>query len=319
MKAIYVTTLFKNGEEVDLSCAERPMPKPKAGEVLVQISSSGVNPSDARALLGYFPNTRLPRIPGRDFSGIVVEGSSKWKSKLVWGTGGGIGIESDGTHAEYAIIPESGLAEIPRSLSLLQAGAQPLPFITAYYGLVSRAQVKSGEKVLIIGALGQVGRAAMTVCSWKGAKPIALVRTQDDVQTAKKLGWEAYSEIPPNLEVDVILNSIGNVNWNQQMHSLNRYGRMVLIAALPNQREVQANLFELYRNNQEILGINTLELDPAFNAKLLNEMREGFESKALTPLDPEMVFTLEEATEAYKIVLQGSSGKRVVLINPSPK
>lgn len=167
MKAAYLTRLFKNVEEVDFSCVERPMPNPKAGEVLVQVVSSGVNPSDARATLGYFPNSQLPRIPGRDFAGIVVDGNAKWKGKHVWGTGGAMGIESDGTHAEYAAIPEAGLAEIPRSMSLLQSGAQPLPFVTAYYGLVSRAKLKPGEKVLVTGALGQVGRAAMSICTWK--------------------------------------------------------------------------------------------------------------------------------------------------------
>jgi len=313
LKAAYLTRVFKNAEEIDIPCIERPIPQPKAGEVLVQVVSSGINPSDVRATLGYFPNTQLPRIPGRDFAGIVIEGNAKWKGKQVWGTGGAVGIESNGTHAEYALISVAGLAEIPSSLSLLQAGAQPLPFITAYYGLVTRARMKPGESVLVIGAMGQVGRAAMTLCLWKKARPIALVRTKNDVETAKQLGWEAYSEIPSDLSVDLILNSIGNVNWEQQIHSLNPLGRMAIIAALPNQREAQINLFEVYRKNQEILGINTLDLNPAFNAKLLNEMREGFESAALTPLDLGAVFSLEEATAAYKMVLQGSAGKRVVL------
>jgi NADPH2:quinone reductase len=313
MKAIYLTTLFKNAEELHLNLVERPMPTPQKGEVLVRIVSSGINPSDVRATLGYFPNTQLPRIPGRDFSGIVVSGHAKWKGKHVWGTGGGVGIESDGVHAEYAAILEDGLAEIPHGISLLEAGAQPLPFVTAYYGLVTRAQMQAKEKVLVIGALGQVGRAAMSICFWKGARPIALVRSREDVQMAQKLGWEAYSEIPSDLSVDIVLNSIGNVNWSEQIQSLRRYGRMVIIAALPDKREVEMNLFELYRNNQEILGINTLDLNPELNAKLLNEMKEGFESKALTPLSLGEVFSLGEATKAYKRVLQGSQGKRVVL------
>ncbi|MFA6915029.1 MAG: zinc-binding alcohol dehydrogenase family protein [Parachlamydiales bacterium] len=318
MKAAYLTTLFKNAQEIDIPCIERPTPAPKQGEVLIQIVSSGINPSDVRATMGYFPNAQLPRVPGRDFSGIVMDGSKTWKGKHVWGTGGAVGIQSDGTHAEYAIISEAGLAEIPSSLSLLQAGAQPLPFITAYYGLVSRARIKPEEKVLVIGAMGQVGRAAMTICSWKKARPIALVRTQEDVLAANQLGWEAYSEIPNNLSVDLILNSIGSLHWDQQIHSLNSQGRMIVIAALPNQRETSINLFEIYRKNQEIIGINTLDLDSAFNATLLNEMREGFESGALVPLESGMIFSLKDISEAYKVVLQGSNGKRVLLNISSP-
>jgi NADPH:quinone reductase len=313
MKSAYLTKLFKNEQEIDIPCIERPNPKPKQGEVLVQIASSGINPSDVRATMGYFPNIKLPRIPGRDFAGIVVDGSKSWKGKHVWGTGGAVGVETDGTHAEYAIISETGLAEIPNSLSLLQAGAQPLPFITAYYGLVIRARMKPGEKVLVIGAMGQVGRAAMTICSWKKARPIALVRTEEDVQAANQLGWEAYSAIPNNLSVDLILNSIGSLHWDQQIHSLNSLGRMILIAALPNQREANINLFEIYRKNQEIIGINTLDLDPAYNAQLLNEMKEGFESGLLLPLENGMIFNLEDVSEAYKTVLRGSNGRRVLL------
>ncbi len=313
MKAAYLARLFKDEQEIDITCVERPMPVLKRGEVLVQVASSGVNPSDVRATMGYFPNVQLPRIPGRDFAGIVIDGSNAWKGKSVWGTGGAVGIQSDGTHAEYAVIAESGLAEIPGSMSLLQAGAQPLPFITAYYGLVTRARIQPNDKVLVIGAMGQVGRAAMTICRWKKAVPIALVRTQEDVQAAHQLGWEAYSEIPTNISFDLILNSIGSLQWEQQIHSLNARGRMVIIAALPNQREANVNLFEVYRKNQEIIGINTLDLDPAYNAKLLNEMREGFESGALIPLENGIVFNLEDISEAYKTVLHGSAGKRVLL------
>ena len=307
MKALYVTQNFKTVEEVKLECVERPMPKVKKGEVLVRIAASGINPSDARATMGYFPDTQVPRIPGRDFAG-VVEGGKK-----VWGTGGAVGIASDGTHAEFAAIPEAGLAEIPTSMSLLVAGAQPLPYTTAYFGLVTRAHIARGESVLVIGALGQVGRAAMSICRWKGCTPIALVRKPEEVEEAKKLGWEAYSEIPAALKVDVVLNSIGNLNWEKQIGSLKEFGRMVVIAALPGQREAPLNLFNMYRNNQEIHGINTLDLDHAFNAKLLNEMKPGFESGALIPLTPDPVFSLEDATTAYKMVLHGSSGKRVVL------
>ena len=174
MKAAYLTTVFKNADEIDIPCIERPMPQPKTGEALVQIVSSGINPSDVRATMGYFPNTQLPRIPGRDFAGIVIDGNAQWKGKHVWGTGGAIGIESDGTHAEYAVISESGLAEIPSSLSLLQAGAQPLPFITAYYALISRARIKTPLETGIVFPLEQATQAYKTVLKGSKGKRVLL-------------------------------------------------------------------------------------------------------------------------------------------------
>lgn len=315
MKALYLTTHFKEISQVQLSYSERPVPKPGAGQCLVKICSAGVNPSDVLGTLGYFPHAKLPRIPGRDFSGVVVEGNPKLIGKRVWGTGGAAGLDFDGTHAQFALVPESAVAEIPKNLSLLQAGAQTLPYVTAYYSLVSRAGIQPGETVLIIGALGQVGTAAMSICFWKKCKPIALVRKDADVQRARALKWNVYSALPTDLSFDAILNTIGNVQWNELLRSLNRYGRMVVIAAPEGKREAQINLLGLYRKNQDILGINSVDLDFTQSGKILNEMKSGFESGALAPLpiDPNTVFSLDDAEKAYKLVHQGSGGRRVVL------
>ena len=316
MKALYLTTHFKEIDEVLLSCKDRPVPALSAGQCLVQICSAGVNPSDVLGTLGYFPHAKLPRIPGRDFSGMIVKGDPKLVGKRIWGTGGAAGLDFDGTHAEFALIPESAIAEIPKNLSLIQAGAQTLPFVTAYYSLVSRARIQPGESVLIIGALGQVGYAAMSICFWKKCKPIALVRKDTDLQRARSLKWEAYNALPAHLSFDAILNTIGNVQWNELLRSLNPYGRMVVIAAPEGKREAQISLLELYRKNQNILGINSVGQDYMQSAKILNEMKPGFESGELAslPIDPSTIFALDEAKKAYNLVYKGSSGRRVVLL-----
>lgn len=315
MKAIYLTSNFDRLENLAISCTKRPIPKPKPNECLVKIASAGVNPSDVLGTLGYFPHAKLPRIPGRDFAGIVTEGSSQHIGKKIWGTGGAAGLDFDGTHAEFTTIPESAIAEIPKNLTLLEAGAQTLPYATAYYSLITRARIQPQEIVLVLGALGQVGRAAMSICSWKNARPIALVRTKEDIEKARSLGWEAYDSIPPHLTFDVILNSLGNLYWEELLNSLKKFGRMVVIAAAQGKREATIHLLNLYRANQEILGINSVDLDYTENAYLLNEMKPGFESGALRPLptDPSTTFFLEQAELAYKKVLQGADGKRVVL------
>ena len=97
--------------------------------------------------------------------------------------------------------------------------------------------------------------------------------------------------------------------------TLKKFGRMIVIGAPEGKRDVEINLLDFYRANREILGINSVDLDFSQNAKLLEEMKPGFTSKALTPLSlaSDAIFPLERADEAYKMVLMKSSGKRVCL------
>lgn len=308
MKAIYLTSHFKNPNEIQLDIVERPKPKIQPGECLIRVHSSGINQSDAKGTLGFFSHAKLPRIPGRDFAGTVVEGKSV--GQKVWGTGGAAGIDFDGTHAEYLVLPESALAEVPNNLTLLQAGAQTLPYTTAYYGLVSRARIKAGDTVLVIGALGQVGQAAMSICKWKKCRAVALVR-ENRIEAAEKFGWEASSSI--GSDFDVVFNPLGIVYWDEALKRMKKFGRMVVIGAGPDPKAVAAlPLLPLYRANQEILGINTVDLDFTANGEILNEMKPGFESGSLVPLKADAVFPLEQAAEAYKSVLS-QSGQRVVI------
>src|SRR5690348_14213128 len=98
------------------------------------------------------------------------------------------------------------------------------------------------------------------------------------------------------------------------MKSLSEFGRIVTIAARENFRDATVNLFELYRANQDIIGVNTVSLDFADNAKLLDELRVGFEANQLVPLAvaQENCFNLENASHAYQAVAKGSSMRNVI-------
>lgn len=324
MKSLYVNTHATNAKEVKLDLIEKPKPQINQNECLIQVASSGINPSDALAIMGYFNHATLPRIPGRDFAGIVVEGPSEWIGKRVWGTGGGAGISEDGTQAQYIKLSLDQLAEIPKGLDPVAAGALLLPYVTAYYGLVKRAAIAENEAVLIVGALGQVGSAAMAICEWKKCRPIALVRKKE-LERTQQLGWNAIDSESDNLAerilsanngkpIQVILNSVGNIYWHDFIKSLSAFGRIVTIGARENMREATINLFDLYRANQDLIGINTISLDFQQNAQLLNEIKEGFEKEKLKPLseDQMMIYDLEKASQAYQQVLEGSA-KRVVI------
>lgn len=326
MKALCVNSHAKDVAEIKLDWVDRPMPSLSKNECLIKVISSGINPSDALAAMGYFHHAALPRIPGRDFSGTVIEGPTSLVGKNVWGTGGAAGISSDGTQAEYIKLKVNEVSESPSNLDIVAAGAQPLPYVTAYYSLVKRAHIEGKETVLVVGALGQVGSSAMSICNWKKCNAIALVRGVKEIEKAKSQGWNVINSEEDNLSekilaannghpVQVILNSVGNIYWQDFTNVLSEFGRIVTIGARENVRDAHINLFNLYRANQDIIGVNTVSLDFSKNARLLDELKIGFEDNKLKPLalDQSMIYSPTNASEAYREVIQGSSGKRIVI------
>src|ERR1700710_2124113 len=160
----------KYGSPALLSIQELPMPDLKQGEALVELHVAAINPSDLKNVAGVF-KASLPRIPGRDFAGVVMAGDG-WKGKEVWGSGAGFGVWHDGTHAQYIVVSSDGLSEKPARLSMEEASAVGVPYLAAWSGLVDAANIQAGETVLITGALGAVGRAATQIAHWKKAKVI---------------------------------------------------------------------------------------------------------------------------------------------------
>src|ERR1700761_1902444 len=93
------------GTPSQLRLADRPTPKADNNNAVVRIEAASVNPSDVKNVAGRMSQTTLPRVPGRDYSGVVVDGPKNWIGKNVWGTGGDVGFTRDGTHAEYIVVP----------------------------------------------------------------------------------------------------------------------------------------------------------------------------------------------------------------------
>src|ERR1700745_1323191 len=151
-----------------LRIEEIPRPEPHDGEALVKVKAAAINPSDVKNVAGVFSGRTLPRTAGRDFSGVVVAGT-KYVGEEVWSSGPDLGITCDGAQAEYVTVPEEALSLKPRTLSLEQAAAIGVPFITAWFALVRAAQLEGGETILIIGIGGAVGPAAMQIASWRKA------------------------------------------------------------------------------------------------------------------------------------------------------
>ena len=175
-RAVRVNEAASDGDHLALEIGPVPVPEIGAGQCLIEIGAAGVNPSDVKATLGLMQHAIWPRTPGRDYGGVVREGPAELIGKEVWGSGGELGIRRDGTHARYLVVEAAAVREKPSTISLEEAGAIGVPFITAYEGLREAGGVAADDVVLVLGGNGKVGQAAIQLATMAGARVFAVER-----------------------------------------------------------------------------------------------------------------------------------------------
>jgi NADPH:quinone reductase len=304
-----------------LSIEEIPLPSLADGEVLVQIHASSINPSDLGTVAGRF-HSQLPMTPGRDFAGVVVEGGA-WKGKLVWGTGAGFGIVRPGAHAEFVAVPSSWLSEKPEALSMEQAAVVGVPYLAAWQSLVEVGHLQEGERILITGAAGAVGRAATQIAHWKGAvvfgtdigeppEGVDVFLNVNKVDLAS-----AVMQATSGKGIDMVLDTVGADLFSSCLRSLRVGGRQLAIAnAAGPDADVQMNLTDFYHHQLHLIGVDTQKLTGPEIADLMNHLRHGFQAGFLHIPQPE-TNECANAVEAYVKVAEKKSRKKQVLIFPT--
>src|ERR1700686_41871 len=140
MKALRIDAF---GPLTALAVTDMPAPARGQEEVLVAVRAAAVSPFDVKNVTGFIPLTRLPRVPGRDYAGVVVDGPPGLMGKEVWGTGGSLGLTRDGSHAEYLTIPSDAVREKPGVLDFAQAASIGASYSAAWLGLARAAHVSS--------------------------------------------------------------------------------------------------------------------------------------------------------------------------------
>jgi NADPH:quinone reductase-like Zn-dependent oxidoreductase len=293
------------------------IPEPGEGEVLVQVKAAAINPSDYKNVSGHFKDTTLPRTPGKDFAGIVVKGKAH-EGEEVWGSPPKLGVARDGSHAEYVVVPVETLSLRPKALSMAQAAAIGLPFVTAWASVVSTAQIQPGETVLIVGAAGAVGQAATQIANWKQARVIGADITSAPIPGAESVINTATDDLRARVlertagrGVDVVLDAVGGSMFEPGLRSLTCGGRQVAITSTGDPR-VSFNLIDFYHNLSRLLGVDSNGLTPRQVGEITNELRLGFEAGALTPPPIEIV-PFEKAVDAYGRVAAGQAKAKQVL------
>lgn len=298
-----------------------PTPTTSPGQALVEIRASGVNQSDAKAILGAMPHAVWPRTPGRDYAGLVVQGPEEWIGKQVWGSGGELGIRRDGAHATHLLLEAAHLSEKPAALTLAEAGSIGVPFITAHEGLREAGPVRPGDIVLITAINGKVGQAAAQIASAAGARVFGVTRHQEpyrghasrQVTMLPPQDWAAaLREATAGHGADIVYNTIGSPFFTEACKAMAIGGRQIFISTID--RAVPFDIFAFYRGRQRFIGIDTLALNSGDCAAILEALRPGFESKALRPfpVTADNTYALGQAAAAYQAVLAGAKERIVI-------
>jgi NADPH:quinone reductase-like Zn-dependent oxidoreductase len=224
------------GDSGTLAVESVPRPAPKAGEVLVRVHYSGVNPVDWKLRSGMykaFMPVTFPSTPGRDFSGVVeelgdgVKGLSK--GQKVFGT-------ANGSYAEYVVTAAANVAPIPDGVSFEQAASVPLGALTAWH-IIEDANLKSGQTAVVIGAAGGVGLFAVQFARAKGAKVFG-VASRGNADFVRSLGAEPvdYAAGPVSSKVkdaDVVIDTVGGDALASAYGLVKKGGLLLTVAGMP--------------------------------------------------------------------------------------
>jgi len=323
MNAIRVLEKAANIDALTLSVVTANPTSAGPGQCVIEVLSAGVNPSDVKAALGAMPHAVWPRTPGRDYAGVVVDGPAHLIGKEVWGSGGELGIRRNGTHAQYLVVDAVSVREKPTSVSMLEAGAVGVPFITAYEGLRRAGLPKQGDVVLVCGGNGKVGQATIQLATRAGARVFAVERTREayrghatgpvDMIDASTQDIADYvREKTAGHGADIVYNTVGSPYFEQANRAMAIGARQIFISTI--EKPVPFDIFAFYRGQHTYVGIDTLALDSLAGAKILDELAPGFNDGTLKPfpVGEDSIFDLQNAIQGYKAVLVGAR-ERVVL------
>jgi NADPH:quinone reductase len=288
---------------------------------LVRVMAASINPSDVKNVAGAMKQTTLPRIPGRDYAGVVEAGPAEWIGAEVWGTGGDTGFTRDGTHAELLAVPVASLRRKPETLSFDQAASVGVNYLAAWCG-IEVAGLKAGETIVLIGAGGGVGGAAAQIARRLDARVIGADRLMPRADApihaiADKL-IVGSEDLPGDIRAatggkgaDVVFDLVGGVMFRNAVNSLALRGRLIELAAT-GQHEVSFDLADFYHNESRLFGVDTLKRDLVASAKLLDAMAPGFAAGDYRAAPIGETCGLGEVQAAYRRVAAGTGG-RIVL------
>jgi NADPH2:quinone reductase len=319
MKAIRVEAF---GDPCVMRVAEIPAPQPGAGEVLVRLHAAGVNPVETYIRSGrYAKLPPLPYTPGTDGAG-VVEALGAGVAGLSVGDRVYLAGAKTGTYAEQCVAAAADVRPLPAVASFAQGAALGVPYATAWRGLMQRGGAQPGETVLIDGATGAVGVAALQFARSAGLTVFAtggseagrvFLRAQgaDEVFDHSDPAYrQAVLERTGGKGVHLILEMLANVNLAHDLKLLAVHGRVVVIG---NRGTIEIDPRDAMAREADIRGVMLGHATPAELVEAHRAIARGLESRTLVPVLARE-FPLGEAPAAHEAVMASGPPGKIVLV-----
>jgi NADPH:quinone reductase len=301
----------------EISVQEHPDPEPQAGELLVRVHAAGLNGADMMQLKGLYPAPpgAPPDIPGLELAGEVVA------------TGDGVrrfeagdrvmAIVGGGGQAELAIVHERVAMPIPEELDWTAAGGVPEVFCTAHDALFTQAGLSVGERLLVHGAAGGVGMAAVQLGTMAGARVTATVRDEQCREQIQALGVnaiapEGFAEAGP---FDVILELVGAPNFPANFDALAPLGRIGVVgigAGAQTELDLRALMYKRVRLFGTVMRARSLEEKAVMTRAVEKAVLPGFPSGDLSVFVAD-TFGLDDVAAAYERFQAGGKLGKIVL------
>lgn len=319
MKAIAV---HEFGAPEVLKYEEIPTPKPAAGQALIRIHAAGVNPYDTYMRSGtYAVKPPLPYTPGSDGAG-VVESVGDGVKKVKAGDRVYIAKSVTGAYAEYALALESQTHPLPEKISFAQGAGVWVPYGTAYHALHHSAKARASETVLIHGASGGVGIAAVQMARAMGLTVFGTAGTSKGLDLAKREGahqvfdhrsagyTEAILKTTAGRGVDIVLEMLANVNLAADLKLLATRGRVIVIGS---RGDVTITPRDLMLRRSSVRAFTLWGITEAEETEIHAGIIAGLEDGTLRPVVGKEL-PLAEAARAHKEVMEPGAFGKIVLI-----
>jgi NADPH:quinone reductase len=319
MKAIVVHEF--GGLDV-LKFEEIPTPKPAAGQVLVRVHAAGVNPYDTYMRAGtYAIKPPLPYTPGSDAAG-VIEAVGDGVKKVKPGDRVYTAKTITGAYAQYALALEEQVHPLPEKISFAQGAGIWIPYGTAYHALYHSAEAHASETVLVHGASGGVGTAAVQMARAMGLTVFGTAGTQKGADLVKREGahqvfdhskagyLEEIMKATGGRGIDIILEMLANVNLSADLKLLATNARVIIIG---NRGEITINPRDLMSRRASARGFTMWAITPAEEAQIHAGLIAGLENGTLRPIVSKEL-PLAEAARAHKEVLEPGAAGKIVLV-----
>jgi len=320
MKAIRISHF--GGPDV-LKLEDIPDPRAAAGQVVVRIHAVGVNPVDAYIREGKYGPKPFPFTPGSDAAGVI---HSIGDSVTNWKPGDRVYIYGSitGAYSQLALCNVSQVHALPQRLSFQQGAAIGVPYGTAYRAMFIRGKAKPNETLLVHGASGGVGIAAVQLGRNAGLTVFGTAGTEEGLELVRQHGaqhalnhrqanyLDQLMSLTNGKGVDLILEMLANVNLDKDLAVLAKRGRVVVIG---NRGRIEIDPRQMMAKDTDIRGMSLMHADETELASIHAALGAGFENDSLTPVIGEE-FPLADAAKAQEAVMKesGAHGKVVLIV-----